>query len=221
MYLDAAGKPTEDSTIGYRASGVPGTVRGLEYASQKYGKKPWAEMLRPAIELASKGFPVSYGPAQSLRSSAPGLSRFPESKRIFLRDGKYYEPGETFVQPELGRTLERIARLGAKDFYEGETARLLAKDMAEHGGLITAADLKNYARQGAPAAHRQLPRLRDCDGAAAQFRRRGHSPDAGRAGRHGVREGRRGLRHRGPLHDGSHAPLFRRSRGAPGRSPIS
>jgi gamma-glutamyltranspeptidase/glutathione hydrolase len=144
MYLDSAGKPTEDSTIGYRASGVPGTVRGLEYASQKYGKKPWAEVLRPAIELASKGFPVSYGTAQSLRSSARALSRFPESKRIFLRDGKYYEPGETLVQPELARTLERIARLGARDFYEGETARLLAKDMAEHGGPITAADLKNY-----------------------------------------------------------------------------
>ena len=145
MYLNAAGKPTEESIIGYRASGVPGTVRGLEYASQKYGKKPWAEMLRPAMELASRGFPVSYGTAQSLRSSARLLSRFPESKRIFLRDGKYYEPGDTFVQPELGRTLERIARLGAKDFYEGETARLLATSMAEHGGLITAADLKNYA----------------------------------------------------------------------------
>jgi gamma-glutamyltranspeptidase/glutathione hydrolase len=144
MYLDSSGKATEESTIGYRASGVPGTVRGLEYASQKYGKKPWAEMLRPAMELASKGFPVSYGTAQSLRSSARLLSRFPESKRIFLRDGKYYEPGETFVQPELARTLERIARLGAEDFYEGETARLLAKDMAEHGGPITAADLKNY-----------------------------------------------------------------------------
>jgi gamma-glutamyltranspeptidase/glutathione hydrolase len=101
-------------------------------------------MLRPAMELASKGFPVSYGTAQSLRSSAKGLSRFPESKRIFLRNGKYYEPGETLVQPELGRTLERIARLGAKDFYEGETARLLAQEMAKNGGPITAADLKNY-----------------------------------------------------------------------------
>jgi gamma-glutamyltranspeptidase/glutathione hydrolase len=150
MYLDAAGKATEDSTIGYRASGVPGTVRGLEYASQKYGKKPWAEMLGPAMELASKGFPVSYGLAQSMRSSARGLSRFPESNRIFLRDGKYYEPGETLAQPELGRTLERIARLGAKDFYEGETARLLAKDMAAHGGTITEADLKNYAVKERP-----------------------------------------------------------------------
>ena len=144
MYLDAAGKATEDSTIGYRAAGVPGTVRGLEYAAKKYGSKPLAELVRPAVELAAKGFPLSYGSAGSLRGGARGLSRFPESNRIFLRDGKFYEPGETLVQPELARTLECIARLGARDFYEGETARLLAQDMKEHGGLITLADLKNY-----------------------------------------------------------------------------
>src|SRR6266481_5459835 len=128
MYLDSNGKATDESTIGYRASGVPGTVRGLEYANQKYGKKQWAELVRPAVELASKGFPLSYGTAQSFR--------------IFLREGKFYEAGDTFVQPELGRTLDRIMRLGAKDFYEGETARLLAKDMADHGGMIELADLK-------------------------------------------------------------------------------
>jgi gamma-glutamyltranspeptidase / glutathione hydrolase len=142
MYLDASGKATQDSVIGYRASGVPGTVRGLEYASKKYGKAKWADLVRPAVALASKGFVLSYGQAQSLRNA--GLSRFPESKRIFQRDGKFYEPGETLVQPELGRTLDRIARLGAADFYEGETARLLAKDMKEHGGLITLDDLKQY-----------------------------------------------------------------------------
>src|ERR1017187_3151615 len=76
MYLDAAGKATEDSIVGYRASGVPGTVRGLEYASQKYGKKPWAELVHPAVELASKGFALSYAQAQGLRSSARGLNRF-------------------------------------------------------------------------------------------------------------------------------------------------
>jgi gamma-glutamyltranspeptidase/glutathione hydrolase len=144
MYLDASGKATEDSMVGYRASGVPGTVRGLEYASQKFGKKPWAELVGPAAELASRGFPLSYGQARGLRASARGLSRFPESNRIFLKGGRFYEPGETLVQPELGRTLERIARLGAKDFYEGETARLLAKDMKEHGGLITLEDLRQY-----------------------------------------------------------------------------
>jgi gamma-glutamyltranspeptidase / glutathione hydrolase len=145
MYLDASGKATADSIIGYRASGVPGTVRGLEYASRKYGRKPWADAVRPAVELASRGFPLSYPQAQSLKAAAGELGQFPESKRIFLRGGYFYETGETFVQPELGRTLERIARLGAADFYEGETARLLAQDMQRHAGAITLADLKDYA----------------------------------------------------------------------------
>ncbi len=144
MYLDASGKATQDSITGYRASGVPGTVRGMEYASKKFGKKPWADLVQPAVELASKGFPLSYAQANGLRSAGRGLAAFPESKRVFLRDGKYYEPGDLFVQADLGRTLDRIAKLGAKDFYEGETARLLATDMKEHGGLITMQDLKEY-----------------------------------------------------------------------------
>jgi gamma-glutamyltranspeptidase/glutathione hydrolase len=72
------------------------------------------------------------------------LSRFPESIRIFLRNGKFYEPGETLVQPELARVLARIQESGARGFYEGETARLLAADMKAHGGHITLDDLKNY-----------------------------------------------------------------------------
>jgi len=144
MYIDESGKATEDSLIGYRASGVPGAVRGLEYAWRKYGKKQWADLVAPAVALAGKGFELSYGQAQGLKNAARGLSKFPESNRIFLRDGKYYEPGEVFKQPELARTLERIEKNGANDFYEGETAQLLAKDMKEHGGLITLDDLKNY-----------------------------------------------------------------------------
>ena len=144
MYLDSAGKPTEDSILGYRASGVPGTVRGMEYAWKKFGGRPWASLVRPAVELAEKGFPISYAQAESLRASAKGLERFAESKRIFLRDGNYYQAGDMLVQPELARTLERIEQLGAGDFYHGETARLLAKDMKEHGGLITEADLAGY-----------------------------------------------------------------------------
>ena len=145
MYLDADGKPTKDSEAGYRAAGVPGTVRGFEYASRKYGRKPWAEVVAPAVALAEKGFPVSYGLAQSLRNSASWLGRFPESKRIFLKEGRYFEADETLVQPELARTLARIQREGARDFYEGDTARLLAADMERNGGLITAADLAAYA----------------------------------------------------------------------------
>ena len=143
MYLDAEGKATKDSLIGYRASGVPGTVRGLEYANKKYGKKPWAELVHPAVDLAANGFPLSYAQAQSLRSTR-GLEQFAESRRIFQRDGKFYEVGDLFQQPDLAGTLGRIEKLGGKDFYEGETAKLLAKDMAAHGGLITEADLRNY-----------------------------------------------------------------------------
>jgi len=145
MYLDAQGNPTEDSTVGYRAAGVPGTVAGLAYAHRKYGRRPWAELVTPAVELATRGFPVSYSLARSLRGTAKLLGRFPESRRIFLRDGKYYEPGETLAQPELGATLERIRRDGAQGFYAGRTAALLAADMARHGGAITLDDLKNYA----------------------------------------------------------------------------
>jgi gamma-glutamyltranspeptidase/glutathione hydrolase len=144
MYLDASGKATQDSLVGYRAAGVPGTVRGLEYAHRRYGRKPWAELVAPAVELARKGFPVSWGLAGSLKNAAKSLSRFPESNRIFLRHGKYYEPGETLVQPELARVLARIQDSGARDFYEGETAHLLAADMKVHGGYVTLEDLKNY-----------------------------------------------------------------------------
>jgi gamma-glutamyltranspeptidase/glutathione hydrolase len=143
MYLDASGKATDESKVGYRASGVPGSVRGFEYAAKKYGTRPWAELVHPAVELASRGFTLSYAQANSLRS-ARGLETFPESRRIFQRDGKFYEPGDLFIQADLGRTLERIEKQGSKDFYEGETARLLAKDMVAHGGNITEADLKAY-----------------------------------------------------------------------------
>lgn len=143
MYLGPDGKPTRESVEGWRAVGVPGTVRGLEYAARKYGTKPWSELLEPAIRLAREGFPVSWGLAESLRRSQL-LARFPESRRIFQREGRYFEPGERLVQPELARTLERIARGGADEFYSGETAQKLAAAMREHGGLITLDDLKAY-----------------------------------------------------------------------------
>ncbi|MFN7936733.1 MAG: gamma-glutamyltransferase [Bryobacteraceae bacterium] len=142
MYLDDKGNLTTDSLEGWRAAGVPGTVHGLALAHQKYGSKPWAELLAPAIKLA-KGFPLSYSDARSLENSKL-LAKFPESRRIFQRNGKFYEPDELLVQPELGRTLERIAKHGPRDFYEGETAKKFAAEMAANGGLITLEDLKNY-----------------------------------------------------------------------------
>lgn len=133
-----------ESIVGWRAPGVPGTVRGFEMASQKYGRLPWKQVVAPSVQLARKGFPVSYNLATGLKDSEKLLGRFPETKRIFLRDGNFYQPGETFVQPELADTLERIAKHGSKGFYEGKTAELIAKAMRENGGEITLDDLKNY-----------------------------------------------------------------------------
>ncbi len=144
MYLNASGVPTTDSVVGWRAAGVPGTVRGFELANKKYGRKSWAELVKPAVTLAANGFPVSKWQMDSWQRSSPLLSHFPESKRIFLKDGAYYEQQETFKQPELARTLDRIARLGAADFYDRETAHILANEMAKNGGLITLADLHKY-----------------------------------------------------------------------------
>jgi gamma-glutamyltranspeptidase / glutathione hydrolase len=144
MYLDAQGNLTPDSLIGWRAVGVPGTVRGFELAYKKYGSKPWAELLQPAIRLASSGFPISHAQMLSFRANADSFAPFPDSKRIFLKDGAFYDWSENFQQPELARTLERIARRGAADFYEGETAHILAREMEKNGGLITLDDLREY-----------------------------------------------------------------------------
>jgi gamma-glutamyltranspeptidase/glutathione hydrolase len=142
MYLDANGKLTRDSLVGWRASGVPGSVRGFELAHKKYGHKSWAEVMDPAVKLASDGYPVSYGMSESLQSPGTNklLSQFPDSKRIFL-SAKY---GEKLIQPELAATLKRIREHGAAEFYEGETAKKIAAAMAANGGMITLEDLKQY-----------------------------------------------------------------------------
>lgn len=147
MYVDpATGKLGTDSLVGYRASGIPGTVRGFELAHEKYGHKPWKELLEPAVHLARDGFPVGWGLAESLHSknTSEKLGKFPDSKRIFLNNGNFFEPGDVLKQPDLAKTLDRIRTRGAKEFYEGETARLLAADMKEHGGTITLDDLRDY-----------------------------------------------------------------------------
>ncbi len=143
MYIGPDGQPTNDSIEGWRAAGVPGTVKGLELAARKWGTRPWPELVAPAVDLARNGFVLSYSEAKSMGGESR-LRKFPESKRVFLNDGLPYDPGDRFVQPDLARTLGRIAREGSRDFYEGETARILAGQMALHGGLITLDDLKSY-----------------------------------------------------------------------------
>ena len=142
MYLDKDGNVVKDmSTLGYKAIAVPSSVAGLAYAEKHWGKLTLARVMEPAIRLAREGFVLDYGTARDLRDK--DLTRFAESRRIFQRDGDFYQQGDVFRQPELARTLERIAK-NPDDFYHGDLARELASAMQKGGGLITAEDLAAY-----------------------------------------------------------------------------
>jgi gamma-glutamyltranspeptidase/glutathione hydrolase len=157
MYWGKDGNVVKDlSVIGYKAIAVPGSVKGMANAQQHWGKLPLKRVMEPAIRLARDGFTLSYGDAQSLR--ARHLSEFPESKRIFQRDGNYYQQGETLKQPELARTLERIAA-NPEEFYTGEMAKQIAAAVQAGGGIMTAGDLAAYEtkeRQPVKGSYRGL-----------------------------------------------------------------
>src|SRR5580693_3962052 len=143
MYLDARGNVIAGaSEIGYKSIGVPGSVAGMVYAEQKYGKLTLQQVMAPAIRLAREGYALSWREARDFQRDKY-LSKFPESRRIFQRDGNYYQAGEIFRQPDLARTLERIAAK-PDDFYHGALAQELAAAMQKGGGLITADDLAHY-----------------------------------------------------------------------------
>ncbi|MBI3661866.1 MAG: gamma-glutamyltransferase [Acidobacteria bacterium] len=145
MYIRADGTlDSEAATIGYRAAAIPGTVAGMALALKTYGTMKLRDVMAPAIRLAEQGFPVSEKLAGSLRAARSLLQRFSTSRRIFLKDGAMYQPGETLRQPELAATLRRIAAGGAAEFYGGETARKLAEEMAQMGGVVTLEDLAGY-----------------------------------------------------------------------------
>ncbi|MBS1800385.1 MAG: gamma-glutamyltransferase [Acidobacteria bacterium] len=142
MYLDAEGNVVPGmSLVGFKASGVPGSVAGLTYAQQHFGKLSLAEDMAPAIRLASEGFILTEEEARNLHSK--NLTRFPVSAKIFQRDGDFYNAGDTFKQPELAETLRRIAKDPA-DFYKGAMAQQIAAFEKENGGNITAEDLAAY-----------------------------------------------------------------------------
>ena len=142
MYLDASGKVVPKmSTVGPKASGVPGTVAGLAYAERHFGRLGLAKAMAPAIRLARDGYTLTEDEARTLQSQR--LADFPESHRIFQRDGHFYTGGEVFRQPELARTLERIAA-NPDDFYKGRMAAEIAAFEASNHGLITAGDLAAY-----------------------------------------------------------------------------
>ncbi len=133
------------STLGWRASGVPGSIAGFALALEKYGsgKLTWADVCEPARRLAADGHLVSQGAALQLRS-ARNLGQFAESKKIFLNGGALWKNGDLWKQPDLAATFERLKKNGPREFYEGETAKRIADAMAKNQGTITLADLKAY-----------------------------------------------------------------------------
>lgn len=156
MYLDEEGKIKDNSNHrGPLSVGVPGTVAGLWMAHQKLGKRPWAELLQPAIDLAEKGMPSTWamqGFLSRLQSSYYDDPIYEATKEAFLKNGtELYQPGEIWKQPDLAATLKRIQKKGKDGFYQGKTAKLLADFMKKHGGLITEEDLARYeAKEQAP-----------------------------------------------------------------------
>ncbi len=145
MYLDEDGNVIENASwLGALAVGVPGTVAGAELANKKYGKLPMDELIRPAIQLARKGFVITKMEAHRLNDNAESFRKQNGDKKIaFLRERPWRE-GDTLIQPELANTLERIAKNGAQEFYTGETAKMIVKEIKKGNGIITLEDLENY-----------------------------------------------------------------------------
>jgi gamma-glutamyltranspeptidase/glutathione hydrolase len=142
MYLDAQGNVIKDaSVVGYKSIGVPGSVAGMVYAEKKYGKLTLSQVMAPAIRLAREGYPLAWSDAEDMHDQH--LAEFPESRRIFQRNGHYYSQGEILRQPELAATLENIQK-NPDDFYHGAMARQIAASVQKGSGLITADDLANY-----------------------------------------------------------------------------
>lgn len=143
MYLDEQGNVIPQlSRLGYKAVGVPGSVKGLVHAQQRFGKLSLKQVMQPAIRLAREGYALGWNDARQMTSNE-GLAQFPDSRRIFQNGGKGWQPGDIFRQPELARTLERIVA-APDDFYTGKMAREIAEFVQQGGGLITVEDLANY-----------------------------------------------------------------------------
>lgn len=147
MYLGPDGKVIPNSTIeGGLAVGVPGEVKGLLYALEHFGsgKLNRAEILMPAIEWALKGIPVTVNLASIIKDNYGKLVKYENGAKIYLKDGLPYEIGEVIYNPDLARTLAKIAVEGADAIYKGEIAQAIVDEVQKRGGIITLEDLANY-----------------------------------------------------------------------------
>ena len=144
MYLDEAGNIVEGlSTKGYLAVGVPGTVKGLDYALTKYGTMSRDRLMKPAIALARNGFVLQQGDVNIFEA---GKKRLSESNvaEIFLKDGEVYQPGDILIQQDLANTLSLIAQQGTDAFYQGEIAQRVVTASQANNGILSLEDFANY-----------------------------------------------------------------------------
>src|SRR5207249_9199022 len=144
MYVDSAGNARQSSLTGHLSVGVPGTVAGLFEAHRQLGHLPWKDLVAPAVRLARDGHTLDGVRSRQIGREAERLARFAASRAQFLSNGETPQPGSTFVQAELGRTLQLIADSGPQVFYKGSIAELIVQEMARGGGLITRDDLARY-----------------------------------------------------------------------------
>jgi gamma-glutamyltranspeptidase/glutathione hydrolase len=152
MWLDENGEySAQIHHYSHKAVGVPGTVAGFDKAHKLYGSMNWERLVYPSVVLAEDGFAVTERLAGGLERLIQRMERYPATVEAFSRQGMAYLPGESLVQPDLGRTLRRVMLNGRDGFYMGETARMIAEEMQRGGGLITEADLNLYeARERTP-----------------------------------------------------------------------
>ena len=144
MYLDEKGKANTDlSQNGRLAVGVPGSVSGMFYTHQKFGKLPMSVLIQPAIDLAQKGFALTEREANLLNETREDFLKHNSHPTAFTKEIPW-KKGDILVQKELAQTLKLIQKQGEKAFYEGKNAQLLVAEMKRGNGIITLEDLKNY-----------------------------------------------------------------------------
>lgn len=146
MYVDAQGNVMNDKIReGALASGVPGSVAGLLDALRDHGTMSIKEVLKPAIELAEKGFILDSSMIRQFEKDMPLFKKFPSTMKIMTKNGIPYSVGDRWKQPDLARTLKRIAQKGKDGFYKGEIPRLVSEAMKKHGGIMSEEDFAEYS----------------------------------------------------------------------------
>lgn len=144
MYLDAQGNPIVDKSLhGQLASGVPGSVAGMEEAHQKYGKLKWEDLIEPSRRLAADGFKITAMQANELNGNKALFKRLNPLGTALVKDANWAE-GDVLTQSELSNTLKLIKEQGRKAFYEGAVADSMVAEMKRGGGIISKEDLKAY-----------------------------------------------------------------------------